>query len=228
MRPHDAHPSPLNSSPRRFLGTGLAPYWRRPCPVVSEWTALMASFSTIAVETLAGGATGALCGFPSSTADQLQMSERSRAGHARWARYVQALVADYQEQDWSANCGAGIERLTLFIGRGRRGSGPFSRIPHRLGFLLPSRRPVRCPSRCIGHNLRARAVTGCASLFHSVRSAGCTRPRAQSLAHKQVIQAVAYGPHLSRLSSSVSLRPDQYGRSEKAWRYLISVMRCPT
>lgn len=105
----------------------------------------------------------------------------------------------------SAHVPAAYEPQACELGRGDV-SPVLSRIPHRLGFLLPSRRPVRCPSRCIGHHLRARAVTGCASLFHSVRSAGCTRPRAQSLAHKQVIQAVAYGPHLSRLSSSVFLR----------------------
>ncbi len=113
-----------------------------------------------------------------------------------------ALVAGYQEQDWSANCGAGFKKLTLCFGRGRRGSGPFSRIPHRLD-SSPSRRPVRCPSRCISHHLRVRAHVAAPLVFHSVRSAGCTRPRAQSLAHKQVIQAVAYGPHLSRLSSSL-------------------------
>lgn len=103
----------------------------------------------------------------------------------------------------SAHVPAAYEPQACELGRGDV-SPVLSRIPHRLGFLLPSRRPVRCPSRCIGHHLRVRAHVAAPLVFHSVRSAGCTRPRAQSLAHKQVIQAVAYGPHLSRLSSSAS------------------------
>lgn len=127
-----------------------------------------------------------------SSFDQHQREMRTGRGNP-WGSCAPLLVAGYQPQDWMASRHAGFLRddlpNLLKTCRGLRAPG-LSRI--QIGRFLPL------------PQLRARAVTGCASLFHSVRSAGCTRPRAQSLAHKQVIQAVAYGPHLSRLSSSVA------------------------
>jgi hypothetical protein len=149
--------------------------------------------------------------------DQHQISGRSRAGHARGARYVQVLVADYQPQDWMASRHAGLLRdvltTSLLNWRGLR-SASFSRI--QIGGILPRR------------NSRVRAVTGCASHFHSANPAGANRLCVRNtLPNQHVLQTVADRFHVTRRLSRASLRPTHIGRSEKVWRYLISVMRCP-
>ena len=88
----------------------------------------------------------------------------------------------------------------------------FSRI--QIGGILPRR------------NSPARAVTGCAGAFHSVRFSDCRPSRTNTLAHQLPINRLADVPHVLALSKA-SLRPNNIGRSEREWRYLISVMRCP-
>lgn len=110
--------------------------------------------------------------------------------------------------------------------RGLNCAPSFSRI--QIGWFSPSRRPLRCSSRCIGHNSPGRAVTMAApGAFHSPHSAACRRFCAQSIPHQKFIQGFADVGHLSRLSSSVSLRPEHNGRRGKVWRYQFQIMRCP-
>lgn len=158
---------------------------------------------------------------------QHQISGRSRAGHARGARYVQVLVADYQPQDWMASRHAGIAG-SLPTPATCRGSGlgifPHSHWPFP---SLAADRRVLCSSRSIRRNSPVRAVTGCAGAFHSVRFSDCRPSRTNTLAHQLPINRLADVPHVTRRLSKASLRPTHIGRSEKEWRYLISVMRCP-
>lgn len=136
-----------------------------------------------------------------------QMFRHGYAGQTRRGCHVEAPVAPYELRDWSAIGRAGFTYIQIRSGFCRVvsprsvltsscelgadfGRRPFHQNSHRLPVLPRSSRQ------------RVRFSLGCTRV-HSMRSAGCTRPRAQSLAHKQVIQAVAYGPHLSRLSSSL-------------------------
>jgi hypothetical protein len=130
----------------------------------------------------------------SSADHKHQISGRSRAGHARGARYVQVLVADYQPQDWMASRHAGLLSMFpdfLLNWRGLR-SASFSRI--QIGGILPRR------------NSRVRAVTGCASHFHSANPAGANRLCVRNtLPNQHVLQTVADRFHVTRrLSSSPS------------------------
>lgn len=151
--------------------------------------------------------TATLAGVPSSTAHEHQ----TRKGDAS-ARH--SLPAAYEPQ--ACELGRGVDPRSL------------SRISHRLD-SSPSRRPVSrtLPHRGIGQTLRVRAVTGCASPFHSVRFVACKRSSGHSVAHQQPFKHFGDAPHVSSPSWSVSLRPHHIGRRQKGWRYLISVMRCP-
>jgi len=135
---------------------------------------------------------------------QLQMSERSRAGHARGARYVQALVADYQLQDWMASRHAGFENLTLFTGRSCRGSGAFSRNSRSAHEFLPrlSRRPVRCFSLRIGHHLPGCAVMAAPGAFIHASGPDCTPPRANRLPHQQLVNPLVDRLHFPNVLSN--------------------------
>lgn len=63
-------------------------------------------------------------------------------------------------------------------------------------------------------------------LGRGLRAPGPFRPH--SIPGKPLSQSIAYldRRHLNRLSS-LPLRPDQHGRSDREWRYQIQVMRCP-
>ena len=113
-------------------------------------------------------------------------------------------------------CSAILSALPLLPVVNWRGlrSASFSRI--KIGGILPRR------------NSRVRAVTGCASHFHSANPAGANRLCVRNtLPNQHVLQTVADRFHVTRRLSRASLRPTHIGRSEKEWRYLISVMRCP-
>ena len=83
--------------------------------------------------------------------------------------------------------------------------------------------------------LSSRAATNCGvscSLIalpriNSVASRVSSTARLNTLAHEHLFHCLAHVPHLSINLSKASLRPTHIGRSEKEWRYLISVMRCP-
>lgn len=108
-----------------------------------------------------------------------------------------------------------VPLLPVLNWRGLR-SASFSRISH---WPFPSLRSIR-------PNSPVRAVTGCAGAFHSVRFSDCRPSRTNTLAHQLPINRLADVPHVLTLSKA-SLRPNNIGRSEREWRYLISVMRCP-
>lgn len=118
-----------------------------------------------------------------------------------------------------------VPLLPVLNWRGLR-SASFSRISHWPFPSLAADRRVLCSSRSIRRNSPARAVTGCAGAFHSVRFSDCRPSRTNTLAHQLPINRLADRPHVQVLSKA-SLRPTHIGRSEKEWRYLISVMRCP-
>jgi len=98
--------------------------------------------------------------------------------------------------------------------RGLR-SASFSRIPHRLD-SSPSRRPVRFPSCCIGHHLPGCAVLAAPGTFHSMRSAGCTRPRANSLPRQHIHQCLADRRHVSVVLS----KPSSSAGFKTSWKDL--------
>lgn len=126
-------------------------------------------------------------------------------------------------------------------------SSAFRALPHgrvcprqsnRASSSLVARRPLQFSSCCVGFTQLAVAFVADASSFihrfgrqTSARfpsQLSGSRPFAsQSLAHKHLVQILAYVPHVQNSISKLSLRPNHIGRSEKGWRYLISVMRCP-
>lgn len=77
---------------------------------------------------------------------------------------------------------------------------------------------VRAYSRSAGSN-RARDLSAIGS--------GSRPAIGNTLPNQHVLQTVADRFHVTRRLSKASLRPTHIGRSEKVWRYLISVMRCP-
>jgi hypothetical protein len=161
---------------------------------------------------------------------QHQRCTQTKRGNARGVTSAHILVADYQPQDWSAIGRAGLLSMTpktsLLTGAGF-GRRTFSHS-HRVAFpsLTHSRQRatrflplvVRAYSRCAGSN-RARDLSAIGS--------GSRPAVGNTLADQQSVNAFADLPHLSINLSKASLRPTHIGRSEKEWRYLISVMRCP-
>lgn len=128
--------------------------------------------------------------------DQHQMKADAARGNTRRGsrRLTPAVVRCVDDmQDRLAPCKAGFDLLVT--GRGRRGSGPFSRIQ------IPSLNAGFSPSE---GQLRVRAFDGCAALFHSRTFDGCRRHLVQSLTHEQAIQAVAHVSHHQDLSKFVA------------------------
>jgi hypothetical protein len=167
------------------------------------------SFSSHGVD--AARSTGACAGQSSSHQHQREM-RTGRAGP--WGSCAPLLVADYQPQDWSSLLPARAGFHQIFSG-----FSPAVCLTHDL--------PVNWPGLRVW-SLYARSAGSSRARDHSATVSG-SRPTVRNpSAHHQLVSAFTDVPHVSSLSSSRSLRPHHIGRSEKGWRYLISVMRCPT
>ena len=131
---------------------------------------------------------------------QHQRCTQTKRGNARGVTSAHILVADYQPQDWSAAGRAGFAG-SLPTPANCRGSG--LGIFHSHWLPSSSRaadRRVLCPSlEGIRRNSRVRAVTGCASHFHSANLAGANRLCVRNtLPNQHVSQAVADRLHHHR------------------------------
>lgn len=101
----------------------------------------------------------------------------------------------------SAHVPAAYEPQACELGRGDV-SPVLSRI--LIGWSSPSRRPVRCPSRCSGHHLPGCAVLAAPGTLHSSRNRACKPFARNSLTAQQFSQCIADRVHSSRrLSSSL-------------------------
>ena len=153
----------------------------------------------------------------SSADHKHQGCTQTERGNTRGVTSAHILVADYQPQDWMASRHAGLLRDVLTnlpeTYRGLRGSG----LSHSHWSRFPSRAATNCGVSC---SLRALPR------INSVCFSDCRPSRTNTLAHQLPINRLADVPHVLALSKA-SLRPNNIGRSEREWRYLISVMRCP-
>lgn len=145
----------------------------------------------------------------SAALDQHQMGTDTERGQSLALGTCRlALVAGYQEQDWSAICGAGIKGADapnlLKTCRGLRAPG-LSHSRSARGFLPRlSRRPVRRSSHRIGHHSPAARHCAERGAFIRVNRPDCTPPVRQSLPNQQLVKCLADRRHVSNLSSSVA------------------------
>lgn len=177
----------------------------------------MASVSTIRRDRAGLASTASRC--VASSIDKHQISGRSRAGHARGHRCAQVLVADYQPQDWSALCRAGMA--------GRTNSGPnnCAGIPRRLSHshwlgissLTSHRRSVRTSLGAGRLQLPVRAIRRCARPFIHANPAGANRLCVRNtLPHKQIPNALACRLHHHRSFRN----PSSFDGQELSGRHL--------
>ena len=174
----------------------------------------------------------------------LDTMTRERAGH--WSRASRAVALSFPATIHARQKGhAGIAFRGLSRGHVVCGVVQMDhvvkacRLSYRLGLAFPpvdwrrfGRRPFPIHVSARGVLLPRLSRSGCVRSRHtraySHDLTGANRSVVQSATRQHFSQAVADVVHFDhRLSSSVSLRPDQHGRSEKGWRYQISVMRCP-
>ena len=151
----------------------------------------------------------------SSAAYQHQMNAAAALGRARGVtqRHTPAVVYD-NTRDWMASRHAGLLSITspdfLLNWRGLR-SASLSRISHWPFPSLAADRRVLCSSRGIRRYSPARAVTGCAGAFHSVRFSDCRPSALNTCRHQRLVNNGADRPHLSiALSNSASSAGSKY------------------
>jgi len=162
----------------------------------------------------------------SSAAYQHQMYAAAALGRARGVtqRHAPAVVYD-DMQGLQSGFSLSVMTSPCETCPGLRGSGLSHSHRVAVPSLTQSRKRatgflplvVRAYSRSAGSN-RARDL--------SVASRVSSTARLNTLADQQSVNSFADLPHVLALSKA-SLRPTHIGRSEKEWRYLISVMRCP-
>jgi len=110
-----------------------------------------------------------------------------------------------------------------------RGVDPRSLSRIQIGWFSPSRRSVRCPSRCIDQTLRVRAHVAAPLTFHSSTVNGSRRPALNTLAHEQVFQCLSHALHfhhrLSSFAVSVGIDPNENGLTK--WTSILCIRSKP-
>jgi hypothetical protein len=92
----------------------------------------------------------------------------------------------------------------------------FSHSLRLAGFLLP----------LLSRSRASFAPSGVPGAL-SVTFGACRRRGSQSFRDQPLNQVAVSVIHVFNALSKLSLRPDHHGRSNREWRYPISVMRCP-
>ena len=160
---------------------------------------------TIAVETLAGGATAfRAASLSTSAAFQHQKLTHTERGNS-WGLCapIPAVVYD-NVRDWSAIGRAGLpgaDAPNLLTNWRGLCAPSFSRNSHRSAFS-PDRRLVRCSSRRTGHHLPGCAVMAAPGAFIHASGPDCSPPRANRLPHQQLVNPLVDRLHFPNVLSN--------------------------